>query len=261
VAIEGERGVRVEGSDLSSHLTKQVLELIRGRGLRPGDRLPTAKALAEHFGVATPTLREALRRLQATGVVDIRHGSGIYVRRDHERLMLANPAAGNLDAPALLHLLDARALIEPHLAELAARRIGPAEIAELEGHLRDAEWHLTGDDATLHRVNMAFHEGIARVAGNPILAEAIESLIELHSSEQMAILWLYNARNRDHRDHVRILDALRRGDATDARERMRRHIEDVRSVVAARLAEDGTGTGEETASRTPAAIGGGSDRS
>ena len=225
--------------DLSAYLTRQLLDLIRRADLQPGDRLPAAKALAERFGVATPTLREALRRLQATGVIDIRHGSGIYVRRGHERLMLANPGSGALGGETLLDLLDARLLIEPHVAALAAHQAREPEIDGLEQLLRQAERHLIGNDKLLSETNMAFHAAIARASGNLILAQAMESLIELYTSEQLAILSLYNARDRDHHEHLAILDAIRAGDPDEAGERMRRHLAGVKSVVAARLAERG----------------------
>src|SRR5262249_54109039 len=117
--------------NLSTYLAQQVLSLIRERNLQPGDRLPSAKALAAQFAVATPTMREALRRLPATGVIDIGHGWGIYVRRDQERLMLSNPGYGALATHTILQVLDARLLIEPHLAEMAAHRADEAEIAAI----------------------------------------------------------------------------------------------------------------------------------
>src|SRR3954449_2921667 len=104
---------------LSEHLMQGVLALIREEGVEPGDRLPSVKDLAERFSVATPTMREALRLLQMAGTLDIRHGSGIYVRHAGSRLMLTNPYAGSMGPDAIMNLLAARLLIEPPVAELA----------------------------------------------------------------------------------------------------------------------------------------------
>lgn len=229
-------------SKLSSYLTKQIIELIRDRNLRAGDRLPTAKVLAEQFTVAIPTLREALRPLQATGVIDIRHGSGIYVGRGQERLMLANPHHGALERRTIPQLLDARLLIEPHLAELTARRATDAEIADLERVLDDAERCLVDQDELLHRTNMAFHATIARASGNLVLAQIMDSLIEIYSSEQMATLALYNSRSRDHAQHGVILAAIRDRNGVAARVRMAEHIQDVKAVVEALLPSTSVGT-------------------
>jgi GntR family transcriptional repressor for pyruvate dehydrogenase complex len=220
--------------NLSTYLAQQVLSLIRERNLQPGDRLPSAKALAEQFAVATPTMREALRRLQATGVIDIRHGSGIYVRRDQERLMLSNPGYGALETHTILQVLDARLLIEPHLAELAAQRAGEAEVAEIGRLLVRSEQSLARpDDGYLH-ANNAFHTAIARASGNLVLAHVVESLIELYSTELHLVdplSALAEIRGRDHRNHTLIFEAIRDHDAARAREAMTHHLEVARGTV------------------------------
>ena len=126
-------------------LTEQVIALIERDGLRSGDRLPTVQALATRFRVAAPTMREVLRRLQAVGVVEMRHGSGVYVRHAGRRVVLPNPYPGPLNIETLLDLLDARLLIEPHLAELAADADDEA-IAELATLIDDAAEVLAGTD-------------------------------------------------------------------------------------------------------------------
>ncbi len=221
---------------LSGYLSQQILELIRNEGLQRGDRLPSVRALAERFSVATPTLREALRRLQANGVLEIRHGSGVYVRNTRERAVIANLGHGYVNRGTILDLLDARLLIEPRLAELTVRRADEAKVAELERLLGEAERRLDGAAEMLHRANMSFHRAIAEFSGNSILAQIIESLIELYSFEQLAIMSFYDDRLRDHGEHLEILAAIRDGDAERARGLMHRHISGVRSTVEVRMA-------------------------
>lgn len=222
--------------DLSSFLAKQILQLIRTGDLQPGDRLPAAKALAERFAVAMPTLREALRRLQTTGEIEIRHGSGIYVRHAQERFVMANPHHAGLKRAAILQLLDARLLIEPYLAEHAAWHATDEDIVVLE-HLLDRAGHFLVDhDEQLHRVSMLFHATVARMSGNLVLHHVIESLIELYSSEQLTIQWLYDARARDHQQHRAIFAAIRDHLPELARDRMAMHLRDVKTTVEASLA-------------------------
>jgi GntR family transcriptional repressor for pyruvate dehydrogenase complex len=228
-------GEQTARTDLSSYLTQQVMDLIRVGNLRPGDRLPTAKALAERFAVATPTIREALRRLQALGVVDIRHGSGIYVRPGTERFLLANPDQRLFDAGKIPQLLDARLLIEPYLARLAALRIDYAGLDRLQSYLDEAGKYLSASDEPLMHATMAFHSAIAAASGNSVLSDIIGLLIDLYSSEQLAITSLYNARVEDHREHLEILAALRERDPDRVAELMRRHLAGVKAVVEARL--------------------------
>jgi GntR family transcriptional regulator, transcriptional repressor for pyruvate dehydrogenase complex len=225
---------------LSGYLSRRILRLIQEEELRPGDRLPSVKSLAERFSVAAPTLREALRQLQAGGVIEMRHGSGVYVRNGHERIVLANPSRREIEASTIIHLLDARLLIEPRLAELTARAVDETKIAELERILDEAEQCLTGNDEMLHRTNMSFHAAVAKFAGNFVLAQIIESLIELYSFEQLAIMSFYDDRLGDHSEHRAILAAIRAKDAGRARELMHRHLQGVKTVVERKLGEKST---------------------
>lgn len=241
--------ISVLRAGLSGYLSQQILELIRNEGLQRGDRLPSVRALAEHFSVATPTLREALRGLQANGVLEMRHGSGVYVRDPRERAVIANPSHRSVNPAAILDLLDARLLIEPRLAELTARHADAAKVAELERLLGEAERRLDSAAEMLHSANMSFHRAIAEFSGNSILAQTIESLIELYSFEQLAIMSFYDDRFRDHGEHLEILAAIRYGDAERARVLMHQHISGVRSIVEVRMAQLGLGTGGEAKPR------------
>lgn len=223
---------------LSDTLIERVVDLIRRDGLGPGDRLPAMRALAQRFAVATPTMREALRQLQATGAIDIRHGSGIYVNAAVDRVVMANPNLPRLDAAQLAQLLDARLLIEPHLAGLAARHRTRATVEPLRRALAGAERHLAGnagDDARLHEATMAFHRGVAAASGHRILHEVLDSLLSVHAGEQREILQLFDDRDRDHVEHRAVLAAIEAGQADEARDLMRRHLADVLTVVHLRL--------------------------
>ncbi len=222
---------------LVESVAQQILELIERTNLQAGDRLPSTRVLAQRFQVATPTIREVLRRLQATGVIDIRHGSGIYVRQGHRRVMVINPHLGGVDPSTTISLLDTRVLIEPPAAALAAQASDEAMVALLQGCLAEAEHALDGNDQLLHRANMAFHLGIARCTGNVVLAHIMESLIELYSSEQFAIISLFNARFPDYEEHRAIFGAIRDRDPVRAHALMAQHLGHVKAVVEARLRE------------------------
>ncbi|GAA2122426.1 FadR/GntR family transcriptional regulator [Actinomadura napierensis] len=220
---------------LSDALTERVLELIRSGGLRPGDRLPSARELSERFAVTTPTLREALRRLEATGAVRMRHGSGIYVGADLERVVIPNPNVRPLQGDRLLELLDARLLIEPPLAAMAARRAASADLDRLRAVLDQAGRHLEGEDAELDAANRTFHRAAAQASGNAVLGEVVDSLLSVHGAEQREILRIFDDRRRDHEEHRAILGAIEAGDGEHAEELMRAHLLDVTKVIESRL--------------------------
>jgi GntR family transcriptional repressor for pyruvate dehydrogenase complex len=223
---------------LVESLAEQISDMIRRRQMRPGDRLPSVRTLATQLQVAVPTLREAIRRLEAFGMVEIRHGAGIFVRSPRPRVMVANPGhlAGAIDGQVVLDLLDTRLLFEPYCAEQAAHNPDGAEVAKLVALLERAEQHLDGNDRLLQETNMAFHAGVARCSGNVVLAQVMESLADLYASEQAAMLTIGNARVRDHQEHKAILAAIQAGDPKRARLLMRRHLLSVKTQMAARLA-------------------------
>jgi GntR family transcriptional regulator, transcriptional repressor for pyruvate dehydrogenase complex len=218
-------------STLSDALTERMLELIREGGHRPGDRLPSTRELSQRFAVTTPTLREALRRLEATGAIELRHGSGIYVGAAIERLVLPNPNMREMAGARLLDLLGARIVIEPPLAAMAAEHGTPEQLAALKQVLAGAAHHLRGQDAELHEANMTFHRATARMAGNSVLDEVVDSLLKVHGPEQRAILQIFDDRRRDYDEHLAILEAIEARDAAAAEERMRAHLVDVKTVI------------------------------
>jgi GntR family transcriptional repressor for pyruvate dehydrogenase complex len=219
----------------SDELTRALIDLLKESGFQPGDRLPSVTALAERFGVAPPTMREALRGLQALGFLHFRHGSGVYVREPLERVIVSNPYSGRLETDVILDLIDARLLIEPHLAALAATRATKDELAEVERLLARADESLSGQDEVLSEVNLDFHRGIARLSGNAVLAQTIDSLVELYAPEQLIILQVYDNRAHDAREHHAVLDAIRAGQPEQAAAQMREHLTGVRAVVEERL--------------------------
>ncbi|WP_084958822.1 FadR/GntR family transcriptional regulator [Thermoactinospora rubra] len=216
---------------LSDALTERMLELIREGGHRPGDRLPSTRELSQRFAVTTPTLREALRRLEATGAIEMRHGSGIYVGAAIERVVLPNPNVREIHGTQLLDLLDARILIEPPLAARAATAAGEQDLSRLRRLLEEAARYLRGHDARLAEVNMDFHRSAARAAGNGVLAEVVDSLLTVHASEQREILRIFDDRRRDYEEHLAILEAIQDRDADAAGELMKAHLIDVKTVV------------------------------
>ena len=232
----------------SDELTRDLIELLKQQDLQPGDRLPAVTALAEQFAVAPPTIREALRRLQALGFLDFRHGSGVYVREPLERVIVSNPYSGQLDPDVILDLIDARLLIEPHLACLAVARGDVEAVAEIARILDQADRSLTGQDEVLSDLNLDFHRAIARLSGNAVLAQTMDSLLDLYAAEQMMILQVYDNRERDHREHRLVLEAIQQGGPDLAAERMREHLLGVRTVVEERLRGRTTAEGRRTRS-------------
>ncbi len=216
---------------LSDRLARRIRALIQSRDYQEGDRLPPIMEMARRFGVGHPTVREALKKLEAMGVVEIRHGSGVYVSRNHDVLVLASPDySGTLTKKLLLDLIEARTPIELQSTALAARNVTDENLQEMRRLLTAAGENLANDDA-LNSANMAFHQEIAAASGNTVLAQLLGVLQDLFVGEQRLILGIFGSRERDHEEHLGILDALEQRSEPLAVERMKRHLEGVHEAL------------------------------
>lgn len=221
----------IEKSNLADDIADRIVELIRSGVYGPGDRLPAIMEMARNFGVGHPTLREALKKLEIVGVVEIKHGSGVYVGRGQEVLLVSNPAyGGEVTKKLLLDLIHARIPIEVQSASLAATNATEEQLESMEQLLSHARDNMH-DAGVLSETNMMFHREIASASNNVVLAQLQEVLTNLFQRQQRMILDIYGSREEDHRGHVGILEALRRHDPELAQARMQEHLEGVSAVL------------------------------
>lgn len=216
----------VPRQSLSDDLAQRVRKLIQGR-YKAGDRLPSISAMAREFRVGAPTLREALKKLQMVGIVDIRHGSGVYVGRDPDSLVISNPVFdGTVSKKLLLDLIEARIPIETTSARLAAANATEEHLAEMGRLMREAGENLE-DASLLNTVNLAFHRQIAVASGNIVIQQLLEVLTNVFRGEQRIILDIYGGRATDHDEHVAIHKVLCDRNPEAAAELMQKHLEGV----------------------------------
>jgi GntR family transcriptional repressor for pyruvate dehydrogenase complex len=221
----------MERQSLSDRLAREIKGSIQAGVYARGDRLPPIMEMARRFGVGHPTIREALKKLEAMGVVDIRHGSGVYVTRSEDVLVLVSPDyAGRVTKKLLLDLLRARVPLEMQSAAEAVRNASPEHLREMRRLLEQAGQNL-GDDDKLNHLNMGFHHQVARASGNTVLAQLLNVLYELFADEQRLILNIFGSRERDHLEHLSILEAVEQRAEALAVERMRKHLEGVTGAV------------------------------
>ncbi len=213
---------------LSEQIADGIVAMIRDQGLGPGDALRSSRELAVHFEVTTPTVREALRRLEATDVIRFRHGSGTYVGDGIGRRLLSNPHVREAGPQAVLELIDARILIEPQLAAAAARSRTDVDLAALDAAAANALRPQRGTE----RPALHFHVALAAATGVPLVRETVEALLQVREREQIEIRLRYDDRERDHAEHLAILQAVRDADP-DAAERLTRdHLTAIRDSIA-----------------------------
>lgn len=191
----------------------------------PGQRLPSERDLAEEFGVSRPTIREAMLALEIRGMVEARHGSGIYVA---DQLPDPTPAP-ELDIGAF-ELTEARALFEPEAAALAAATITDEELDRLEEILADMVEE-NAAEAKGEQADRRFHVAIAEATRNAAIVSVIENLWDARYRSPLCRHMLDKARAVGVKpridEHRQLLDALRTRDPQQARRVMREHLEHV----------------------------------
>jgi DNA-binding FadR family transcriptional regulator len=220
----------------TSSLVEQVCSRL-ARQLRDevesGDgKLPPERVMAERLGVSRTVLREATKRLESQGLLEIRHGSGIRaVNRLHK------PLSGSLSlllpdmTERLRQLIETRAAIEPEIARQAALKAKAADLKQLRGiheRLLAAE---TNDEAV--EADIDFHRTLARIAGNEIVKLLLESLADLgRESRRVTIGNAGRQRAIDH--HTAILTAVAAHDANAAAKAMKHHMDEASRDLAAK---------------------------
>ncbi len=189
-----------------------------------GDRLPAERELSIQYNVSRPAVREAMIALEVQGYIEVRIGSGAYVR--------ALP--GEADAPGFtvtaFELMEARLLIEGEAAALAAVHIRAEELDELERLVNEIEHEnrLSGGSTN---ADHAFHMLIATATRNAVIRSQVEEMWRLRSASPNCALLLEKARTANVQpvveEHKAVLDALRARDPSAARAAMRNHMSSV----------------------------------
>lgn len=210
--------------NLTARLAQQIRVLIRQGGLAPGERLPAIMEMARRFRVGHPAVREALKSLEAMGVVEIRHGSGVYVSRADEVFLIAGPRQSTtFTKKLLLDLLRTREPLEVASTVLAATHATPEHLASLRRLLTTARQHSGGGDVP-DRANLAFHRQIAIASDNAVLLQTLDVLRELFTDQQRMLRGILPSPESEHQEHLGILEALERRDPALGATRMRAHL-------------------------------------
>ena len=219
--------VAIERQSVVALVIEQIRDLIVSGALKPGQRLPGERELAELFGVSRPSVREAIRALGFMGILEIRQGSGTYVANStSDSVGDALSSLVHTSRRTLTELMDVRAWLEVGAAERAATLITDEQLAELAAIVQ-------GDRAALDDVprfvagDIAFHRVIHEASGNQILISLMLTVSRLGEQSRLITAQQLTVRKSTLREHGRILKALRDHDPLAARRAMRDHLRHV----------------------------------
>ena len=204
-------------------------ELLRGN-LKAGSRLPTVAKLAQELAIGIPSVREAYRVLETKGMLEVTQGKGTFVSSHlrNSNTFIRQFQLAEQESP--LHLLQARKLIEPSIAALAASQ---ATKAETEMILFDAERQKQMDGRPSHfdDINIRFHDLIVSVAKNPILTQIISVIYDMMREVQPIFEQLPDSAEKAIYFHKLIAGAIKAKNPEAARALMLQHIETAEQIL------------------------------
>ncbi len=202
--------------------------------LKPGDVLPPERELAQQFGVSRGSVRDAIRSLELTGLVEPRQGMGTVVCAPSDAL--ANPLAAVLVQKRKLvgELLDVRRIIEPPLARRAALHATAAQIAEMEQILERQSQKVLRGEMSIEEDN-EFHYQIALAADNSVVLRIVDVLMDLLRETRERSLQTGGRPEKSLAGHRRILSALKRRDPAASDKAMRQHLGEIEDIVLPKL--------------------------
>jgi GntR family transcriptional regulator, transcriptional repressor for pyruvate dehydrogenase complex len=209
----------------------QLQRLICDGSLKPGEKLPPERELADMFHVSRGSLRDAVRALEVTGFVEARHGEGTVVRTPSADSFLNPLTAAFLRRREFVgELLEFRAMIEPVLARRAARNASPEDIDHLQQILRRQQEKVDRGQIAIDE-DTEFHNTIAHAAKNEVVLNVLDAFMDLLRESREQSLQVDGRLQKSLEGHRQILHAIQRRDPAAAEAAMRNHIEKIEGIV------------------------------
>lgn len=205
--------------DVANH----IFTRIQSEQWPAGCRLPAEERLAKEFDVSRSTVREAVRSLQIAGILRSRPGSGTFVAESAPMILQTRELAAVMGDPSrIADLVQARYVLEPQLAALAARSASAEEVRALREIVDRMREH--SDRPGLMSLDYAFHQELARMSHNPVLSGFYQSAASQLRCMRVLDSLALEVYLDGIEDHQGIADAVADGDPALAAARMREHL-------------------------------------
>ena len=221
----------VRRTKVYEEVAARLRRLIADGRLKPGDKLPPERELASALGVSRTSVRDAIRTLQATGLLEPRQGEGTVIRELSTDTVVGPIASALLTRRDLLvDLMAVRKMIEPAMAREAARHARPDEIRQMEAILSRQAARLEAGGLAIEE-DSAFHDMIARASRNQVVPKVLDALMDLLREGRERSLQGRGRPQRSLRGHRQILEAIRQRDAALAARAMLNHLEQIEETL------------------------------
>ncbi|QTQ13315.1 FadR family transcriptional regulator [Treponema parvum] len=224
---------KIASKKIADQVFDQLLDQIKAGVWEAGDKLPSENEMASAFNVSRISVREAVKRFAAMGIVETRQGEGSFLKQ----ISLENCTKNillplfTMDPPSLLEIIEFRSINEPGAIALAAERITDEELAELERLVTD----MKRSDVDIRKFiddDLKFHLTISKASHNSFIIQMNDLMFEMLRKGMETTVSKLGRKDGIHY-HTEILSALKKRNKNKAVELMREHI----GVTAERLKE------------------------
>lgn len=216
---------------LYESVIEQIMNLIKNNKLKPGDKLPPERELAERLSISRGSLREAFRVLESRGLVKSKPGGGRYIREirknghnNTENIIL------RLEKSSILELLEAREIFEVKIVKLAAQRATTEDIELIEKALTRMNKVEASDDNETDS-DTEFHLAIASASHNFVFVNIMKLHLDLLKDTREKTWKIPGRREEQQEEHQAIFKAIKEHDSEKAGEAMLKHLKSIREVL------------------------------
>lgn len=218
----------VQKKKLYESVLDRLIEAITSEEFPPGSQLPSERELMAMIGVGRPSIREAMLTLQQMGLIKISHGERARVVKPTPEVIIDQISSAMVmllvtNPRGLDELKSARIMIEVGLVRAAAERAGPNDIRFLEESV-EAMRSARGDVSAFLAADMKYHEVIAGISGNSLIAAAVAGILGWLTKFRREMVSVKGAELLTIQEHEVILDAIRNRDSDAAGEAMQKHL-------------------------------------
>lgn len=227
--------VRLGKGALSDQVAQQIIDLITSKHLNVGDQLPPLVELTQHLGVSRTATREAIKLLDAWGIVTVKHGVGTFVAGLPDgALTIPLKVSAERSGKTARNLHQVREAIEPGIASLAAQNAQPEHISEMESAIQRMDESLDDADNFIP-VDLMFHTALAKATGNELFLIVIRPVIGLLNDAMRLAERNPGAMKQGQEYHRLLLEHIKAREPEKAREAMTAHLGEVWKNIEAQL--------------------------
>ncbi len=220
---------------ISQTIVDQIKEAIFQKKIKTGDKLPSERQLMEQFETSRVTVREALKSLEHSGILEIKRGTqgGAFVRdpdvKNINNFLQDMFSMGNIKVS---DLTEARMAVEPFLVKVAAERIKDESLKLIKQNIIETKECLRNNNRNDARlINLEFHRLIAQMSENPLITFMIDSIMDIMDNNITSIPIPLKTVENTLRFHEKIYNAIKARSPEKAQALMLEHIQDIQSSL------------------------------